>query len=176
MTNKRTANDWAKRLRTAALVLAGAVMACSPMAADAGSKGKSSASATAAKVHPLSGLPVIPLTVASTGGKHAFAVEVAKSSAEQAQGLMFRTAMGADEGMIFIRQPPDVSSFWMRNTVIPLDIIFIGTDRRILNIAADARPYDETPRPSFGIAAAVLELNGGRAAQLGIKPGDKVEW
>lgn len=166
-----------RNLRTAALVLSGAVMACSPMAADAGSKAKAGASGTpAAAVHPLSGLAVIPLTVKSANGAHAFRVEVARSSAEQARGLMFRTAMGADEGMIFIRQPPDVASFWMRNTVIPLDIIFIGTDRRILNISANARPYDETPRPSFGIAGAVLELNGGRAAQLGIKPGDSVEW
>lgn len=175
MTNRCATNSWTGKLRTAALVLAGAVMACSPMSADAGSKGQSS-SASAAKVHPLSGLPVIPLTVTSPTGAHGFLVEVAKSPAEQAQGLMFRTSMGADEGMIFIRQPPDVASFWMRNTVIPLDIIFIGTDHRILNIAANARPYDETPRPSIGIAAAVLELNGGRAAQLGIKPGDKVEW
>jgi uncharacterized membrane protein (UPF0127 family) len=162
-----------KGLRAAAVILAGAVMACSPMAADAGSK---SGATAAAAVHPLSGLPVIPVTVRSSNGAHAFRAEVAKSPAEQARGLMFRTAMGADEGMIFIRQPPDVASFWMRNTVIPLDIIYIGTDRRILNIAANAVPYDETPRPSFGIAGAVLELNGGRAAQLGIKPGDKVEW
>ena len=103
-------------------------------------------------------------------------LELARSEAEQEKGLMFRTAMGADEGMIFPMQPPRSAAFWMKNTVIPLDIIFIGSDHRILNIAANARPYDETPLPSEGAAAGVLELVGGRAAQLGIGPGDRAEW
>ena len=60
--------------------------------------------------------------------------------------------------------------------MIPLDLIFVGQDRKILNIAAQAVPYDETPLISNGRVIAVLELNGGRAAQLGIAPGDKVEW
>lgn len=127
-------------------------------------------------VHPVSGLPVIPLTVQSGGTVHTFRVELAKTAAQQAQGLMFRTEMGADEGMIFPVDPPRRPAFWMRNTVIPLDIIFIGTDRKILNIAANAVPYDETPLPASGTAIGVLELNGGRAAQLGIKPGDAVRW
>ena len=89
---------------------------------------------------------------------------------------MFRTQMGADEGMIFPYNPPEAVSFWMKNTVIPLDIIFIGTDHRIINIAANAEPYSLDPRPSEGLAIGVLELNGGRAAELGIGPGAKVEW
>ena len=89
---------------------------------------------------------------------------------------MFRTAMGANEGMIFPMQPPRMASFWMKNTVIPLDIIFIGPDRRILNIAANTVPYSEDPVPSAGKVSAVLELNAGRAAALGIGPGDKVDW
>ena len=64
----------------------------------------------------------------------------------------------------------------MKNTVIPLDIVFIGTDKRILNIGANAVPYSLDPVPSIGPVIAVLELNGGRAAQLGIGPGDAVEW
>ncbi|GGB90589.1 hypothetical protein GCM10011494_06180 [Novosphingobium endophyticum] len=127
-------------------------------------------------VHPVSGLPVVPLTIRSQGRTHEFRVEVARTPAEQAKGLMFRSEMGPDEGMIFPEEPPRRPSFWMKNTVIPLDIIFIGTDRRILNIAANAVPYDETPLPAAGPAIGVLELNGGRAAELGIGPGDKVEW
>ena len=126
--------------------------------------------------HAVSRLPVIPLTVISGSSQHRFRVEVARTEAEQERGLMFRTSMGADEGMIFPMQPPRNTAFWMKNTVLPLDIIFIGRDRRILNIAANAVPYDETPLPSAGAASGVLELNGGRAAALGIKPGDKVDW
>jgi uncharacterized membrane protein (UPF0127 family) len=72
--------------------------------------------------------------------------------------------------------PPRDAAFWMKNTVIPLDIVFIGADRRILNIAANAVPYSETPLPSAGKVSGVLELNGGRAAALGIVAGDRVNW
>ncbi|TCM19537.1 hypothetical protein EDF56_103180 [Novosphingobium sp. PhB165] len=145
------------------------------------SKGAAEAAATApsetASVHPESGLAVVPLTVGLASGKsHAFRVEVAATEAEQAKGLMFRTEMGADEGMIFPEKAPRQAAFWMKNTVIPLDILFIGPDHRVLNIAADAVPYDERPLPSKGPVIGVLELNGGRAAQLGIAPGDKVSW
>ena len=145
---------------------------CSPHAAAGGS----AAPAASGTVHPVSGLAVIPLSVTSAGKVHRFRVELARSDAEQEKGLMFRTAMGADEGMIFPMSPPRRAAFWMRNTVIPLDIIFVGSDHRILNIAASAVPYDETPLPSRGAAAGVLELNGGRAAALGIGPGDRVDW
>ena len=96
--------------------------------------------------------------------------------AEQSKGLMFRTAMGPDEGMLFPLSPPRVASFWMRNTVIPLDLVFVGEDGRVINILANAVPYDESPLRSEGRAIAVLELVGGRAAELGIKPGAKVSW
>jgi uncharacterized membrane protein (UPF0127 family) len=78
--------------------------------------------------------------------------------------------------MIFPMEPPRDASFWMKNTVIALDIIFIGTDRRILNIAANTVPYSETPVYSTGVAGAVLELSAGRAAELGIAAGDTVAW
>ncbi|MCA1661980.1 MAG: DUF192 domain-containing protein [Novosphingobium sp.] len=159
-------------LRAPLMAVLALLAACSPMAADAGERQRT----TTAPRHPQSGLEIVPLTVTHAGREHRFRVEVARTAAEQAKGLMFRTAMGADEGMLFLRNPPDVPSFWMRNTVIPLDLIFIGSDRRILNIAADAVPYDETPLTARGVSIAVLELNGGRAAQLGLAPGDKVEW
>jgi len=122
-------------------------------------------------VHAQSGLPVIPLRVKG----HAFRVELARSDAEQQRGLMFRTAMGKDEGMLFPEASPRRVAFWMRNTILPLDIVFIGADRRILNIV-NAIPYDETPLPSAGPAIAVLELNAGRTKALGIKVGDRVAW
>ena len=158
----------------AALLAALMLGACSA----SGGTESAPASAAAPQVHPQSGLAVIPLSITTAAGqRHAFQVEVAATPQEQTRGLMFRTEMGADEGMIFPREDdPRESSFWMRNTVLPLDIIYIGTDRRILNIAANAVPYSETPIPSVGVAGAVLELNGGRAAELGIKAGDKVDW
>lgn len=143
--------------------------ACSPGTADAPAQVQRAG-------HPVSGLPVIPLTVTRGDRKLEFRVEVARSASEQARGLMFRTAMGANEGMIFPMDPPRDASFWMKNTVIPLDIIFVGADGRISNVAAKTVPYSEAPVRSAGVVKAVLELNGGRAAELGIVPGDKVEW
>lgn len=159
-------------VRAAFYAVLAALAACSPMSADAGQK----AAAMAPARHPLSGLDVVPLTIVSANGRHAFRVEVARSEPEQAKGLMFRTAMGADEGMIFPMIPARPASFWMKNTVIPLDLVFIGPDRRIESIAADAVPYSLSPINSRGSVSAVLELNGGRAAQLGLATGDKVDW
>lgn len=148
-----------------------AIAACSPGASDAAQ------SSPTASVHAESGLRVIPLTVTTTSGKrHSFRVEVAASAFEQARGLMYRRSLGADEGMIFPMETARQASFWMRNTVIPLDLVFIGVDGRISNIAANAVPYDESPLRSVGLVKGVLELNGGRAAALGIAAGDKVDW
>jgi uncharacterized protein len=101
---------------------------------------------------------------------------VARTPAEQARGLMFRTAMGPDEGMLFPYSQPQILSFWMRNTVISLDLIFIGPDRRVINVAANAVPYSEASIVSDAPAIAVLELNGGRARELGIVAGSRVDW
>jgi uncharacterized membrane protein (UPF0127 family) len=151
-----------------------AIAACSTQGAGAQS---TAAVQQEPSVHPISGLEVIPLMVTTAAGqRHAFRVEVAATSEQQRQGLMFRTEMGADEGMIFPFDRVRMASFWMHNTVIPLDIIFIGPDHKVLNIAENAVPYSEQSRPSVAPAMAVLELNGGRAAQLGIGPGATVEW
>ena len=149
-----------------------ALAACSPATGDAAAQ---STQDTSSSVHPVSGLRIIPITITHGGKAHSFRVEVASSWEEQAKGLMFRTAMGPDEGMIFPQATPRTASFWMRNTVIPLDMIFIGTDGRIRNIRT-AQPYDETSQRSDGVVAAVLELNAGRAKELGIEPGDQVSW
>lgn len=169
--NEMPWRDWRKAMGGASLALL--AIACSPRTADAAGH---ATEAAAPAVHTESGLPVIPLTVRHGNKVHAFRVEVARTGPEQARGLMFRTQMGADEGMIFPMDPPRDAAFWMRNTVIPLDIIFIGTDGRISNIAANAVPYSEEPLPSVGQVRGVLELNAGRAAALGIVPGDRVEW
>jgi uncharacterized membrane protein (UPF0127 family) len=127
-------------------------------------------------VHLVSGLPVIELTVTHASIPHKFKVELASTPDQQEKGLMFRTAMAPDEGMIFPMSGGRWASFWMKNTVIPLDIIFIGMDGKISNIAANAVPYDVTPLRSTAPVSGVLELGGGRAAQLGIASGDPVKW
>lgn len=153
------------------LAIALALAACSPKA-----DGATKAATAAPAVHPESGLPVVPLTVGHGDRRYVFRVEVARSGPEQEKGLMFRTRMATNEGMIFPMDPPRQAAFWMKNTVIPLDIVFIGEDHRILNIAANAVPFSETPLPSAGKVSGVLELNGGRAAALHIEPGDRVTW
>lgn len=158
-------------LGTFVALAAGLLAACSPQAAERVPEPTSAAPS----VHPESGLEVIPVTVTTDAGTHVFMAEVAASQMEQARGLMFRTEMGADEGMIFPYDPPEPLGFWMRNTVLPLDIIFIGPDNRILNIA-EGVPYNEVSVYSDGLAIGVLELNRGRAEELGIGPGDLVEW
>lgn len=162
------------RIWPAAILL---LAACSPGGGEgAHAAAPVSKAAMATATHPESGLKVIPLTVVIGGKQHGFRVELAQTMEEQAKGLMFRTAMGGDEGMLFPFDPPRDASFWMKNTVIPLDIVFIGTDGQVLNIDANAVPYSLEPRSSAGVVKAVLELNGGRAAQLGIVPGARVEW
>lgn len=159
-------------IRMIALGIAAGLAACSPQP----SAEATPAAETAPDVHPVSDLTVIPLTVTSGETVHSFRVELADSAEAQAQGLMFRTELGDDEGMIFPSDPPDVRSFWMKNTPLPLDIIFIGTDGRILNIYPMTTPYSLDSLYSAGLTSGVLELRGGRAEELGIKKGDLVEW
>ncbi|GGD65374.1 hypothetical protein GCM10011411_27130 [Aurantiacibacter arachoides] len=159
------------------LVASLALAACSQQATAPASEAPSAAAAAAApaNVHPISGLQVVPVTITTDTATHTFAAEVAASAEEQRRGLMFRTAMGPDEGMIFPYQAPQPLSFWMHNTVLPLDLVFIDADNRIINVGR-GQPYDETSIASDRPGVAVLELNGGRAAELGIGPGDLVEW
>ncbi len=103
-----------------------------------------------------------------------FTVEVARTQEEIYRGLMFRKEMPARYGMIFILPVEREAEFWMKNTLIPLDMVFIGADRQIKHIHPMAKPLDTTLVPSLAPVKAVLELNGGETQALGIMPGDKV--
>lgn len=118
----------------------------------------------------------MPLTITSNGREHRFTVEVARTAKEQSMGLMYRNNLAPDRGMIFPFASPQDAAFWMRNTLIPLDMIFVRADGSIANIAANTVPLSEEPVRSDGPVAAVLEIAGGRSAELGVKPGDKVDW
>ncbi|WP_156353055.1 MULTISPECIES: DUF192 domain-containing protein [unclassified Sphingomonas] len=128
------------------------------------------------------GLAKTDLTITTADGSaHRFTVEVAATEPQQQQGLMYRPPLGADAGMLFAPYPPDggpprAANFWMKNTPSPLDILFIRPDRTIATIAENTVPFSEAPVPSGEPVSAVLELGGGRAAELGIAAGDKVTW
>jgi uncharacterized membrane protein (UPF0127 family) len=117
----------------------------------------------------------VPLKIRSANGEHAFDVQVAVTEAEQERGLMFARSLKPNAGMIFPYDPPQDMSFWMKNTLIPLDIIFIRTDGTIARIT-QAKALDETPLPAGEPCALVLEIGGGRAGELGIREGDMVSW
>jgi uncharacterized membrane protein (UPF0127 family) len=121
------------------------------------------------------GLVKIPLTSHSASGVHRFTVEVAATAGQQERGLMFRRSLAPNHGMIFPYNPPQPVGFWMRNTLIPLDMVFIRADGRIARVAT-AKPLDETVVPSGEPIVLVLEISGGRAAQLGIRAGDRAVW
>ena len=147
--------------------MAGVMAACSPSAP--------AANVPATEEGAQTGLSEIPLLIHSSGGDRRFVVEVAATIDEQERGLMFRRSLAPDRGMIFPYDPPQAVGFWMHNTLIPLDIIYIRPNRTIARIT-NAKPLDETSLPSGEPIVAVLEIAGGRAAELGIREGDRVEW
>jgi hypothetical protein len=115
-----------------------------------------------------------PLEIATRNGVHVFAVEIASTPEEQAKGLMFRRELPEGQGMLFDFHREQPTSFWMKNTYIPLDMIFIRGDGRILRIAENTVPLSEALVPSGGPVRAVLEVVAGTARKLGIAPGDRV--
>lgn len=123
-----------------------------------------------------SGLALIPLEIRSGGRVHRFTVEVARTPDEQAQGLMYRESLAPDRGMLFPYSPPEVAGFWMKNTLIPLDMIFVREDGSIARIADNTIPHSLESVSAGEPVAAVLEIAGGRAAELGITESDKVSW
>ena len=115
------------------------------------------------------------LTIAAATGRHLFQVEVARSDPDRARGLMHRRYMPPDRGMLFDFEREQPISMWMKDTYLPLDMVFIRRDGTIARIAADTEPLSTRTVPSGEPVLAVLELNAGTAARLGIKPGDRVE-
>jgi uncharacterized protein len=114
------------------------------------------------------------LVILSGKEKHDFKVEIADDDRERARGLMFRRSMPDDEGMLFDFFEEEPASFWMHNTYIPLDMLFIKGDGTIESIAQRTTPLSDRSVPSKGPVRYVLEINGGLSAKLGIEPGDKV--
>ena len=155
-----------------AAALAGLAVACSPQAATE----ETAVAAADNGTHPVSGLEIVPVVVSTGENSYEFRAELADTKELQAKGMMHRTEIGPDEAMLFPSEQPTARSFWMKNTPIPLDIIFVGLDGRIANIIAMAEPYSEEPVYSVGSVSAVLEIAGGRAEELGIEAGDQVSW
>ena len=118
--------------------------------------------------------PTAPLSVESAGGRHQFTVELATTPAQMEQGLMFRRSVAPDAGMLFDFKTPSMAAMWMKNTLIPLDMLFVDAQGRIVNIHERAVPGSLDPIGAAAPVRAVLELNGGTAARLGIRPGDQV--
>ena len=113
--------------------------------------------------------------VTEEGAEHRFEVELAVDPKQQAQGLMFRQQMAADAGMLFIYKPSREAVMWMQNTFLPLDMLFIRSDGRIVKIVERTVPQSRKRIPAGEPVTGVLELNGGTVSRLGIKTGDRVE-
>ncbi len=166
---EKARSRWWSNSRNLALALAACALLPACQGVDAGNA--STAQATAQAI----------VTIESAGGKHVFKVDVARTAAEQQRGLMFRTGIPVDGGMLFAPYPaggggPKEASFWMKDTPSPLDIIFIRADGTIAHIAENTVPFSTDQVKSGEPVAAVLEINGGRSAELGIAVGDKLSW
>jgi uncharacterized protein len=122
----------------------------------------------------LSALAPGELVVETVAGRHRFTVELADTPGERSRGLMFRESMPADHGMLFDFETEQPVAFWMKNTPLPLDMVFIDAGGTVVQVAADTTPHSEASIPSKRPVRAVLELNAGTAARLGIGPGAKV--
>jgi uncharacterized membrane protein (UPF0127 family) len=122
----------------------------------------------------LATFPTAELTIVSASGPHRFTVELATTPDQMEQGLMFRQSLAADAGMLFDYRAPAMAAMWMKNTLIPLDMLFVDERGQIINIHERAVPGSLDPIAAAAPARAVIELNGGTAARLGIRPGDRV--
>ena len=128
------------------------------------------------QIESLAHFPRTTLTIKGHGRADRFDIWIADTAARQEQGLMFVRDLPASEGMLFPQAPPQVAHFWMKNTYIPLDMVFVGEDGRVAKIIANAQPFSLGLLSSDGPVTAVLEIRGGEAAQVGIRVGDQVSW
>lgn len=118
------------------------------------------------------------VTISNPQGEQLYqgTIEIASTDQQREQGLMYRDSLGADQGMLFVFPAEAPQAFWMKNTRMALDILYIGANGTIVSIAENARPYDETSLPSQAPAQYVLEIPGGMCAARGIQAGDSVSW
>ena len=116
-----------------------------------------------------------PLSIVTASGVHVYQVEIARTEPEHEKGLMYRRFMPQDRGMLFEFSVNEPVSFWMKNTYIPLDMVFIAANGVVTHVAENAEPLSEALIASDGPCVGVLELNGGAAAKIGLKVGDKVK-
>ena len=126
---------------------------------------------TEADLEPLDAFPHSALEIETGGKQLKFDVWIADTTPRRAQGLMFVKSLAPLRGMLFVYPQPRVVSMWMKNTLIPLDMLFFDAEGRLVSIKHDARPLDETPVPGGDAIRYVLEINGGLAAELGIELG-----
>jgi len=121
---------------------------------------------------------LVPVKITGPEGtlKAEFEAELALTPAQRSQGLMFRQELGSDRGMLFVFPQPTQNPFWMKNTLIELDMIFINADKKIVSIVRRATPQTTTPREADGPYLYCLEVEGGRSEALGLQAGDAVEF
>ena len=112
----------------------------------------------------------------SSGARHPVDVELARTEPERRKGLMDRSSLPAEAGMLFIFDESSVQSFWMKNTLIPLDMLFVSDDGHVVGIVERAEPLTETPRSVGRPSRYVLEVNGGWCAAHGVRAGDRVRF
>ena len=120
-------------------------------------------------------LPQAEVEIATASGSHRFRVWIAADDRSRTRGLMFVRELAADRGMLFLFRTPQPAAFWMKDTYIPLDLVFIDPTGHVLNIGRDARPFSLAPIESDGPVIAVLEVRAGTAARIGLAPGDRIQ-